>query len=176
MVYVGLHRQSLYAVQSYSDSNKKIAPGCGDDPCPEMPYDIIGWHEVHPGGRPGLPPGESENMNPEDHSPGSCRIVGSADKCPTHVITEGARPESDTQGKMVQDKNKYTNKHIILNDHIIKTNNPVANALYIGMELIFVIFIWNKNEISSMVKGSGSEIVKNRKKSKTDNNSKTFQA
>ena len=139
---MGLHRQSLYAVQSYSDSNKKIAPGCGDDPCPEMPYDIIGWHEVHPGppssGRKGLPPGEYENMNHEDHSPGSCRRVDSADKCPTPVITEGARPESDTQGKMVQDKNKYTNKPT--NNHINNTNNPLASALYIGMELI-IIFI-----------------------------------
>ena len=105
-------------MQSYSDSNKKIAPGCGDDPCPEMPYDIIGWHEVHPGspsnGRPGLPPGEYEI--PDDHSPGSCRIGDSSDKCPVHVITEASDQERDTQGKMVQDKNKYTNKPI--NKHI----------------------------------------------------------
>ena len=138
LVYVGLHRQSLYAVQSYSDSNKKIAPGCGDDPCPEMPYDIIGWHEVHPGspsnGRPGLPPGEYEI--PDDDSPGSCQIGGSSDKCPVNVITEASDQESDTQGKMVHDKNKYKP----INKHINNTNNPVANALYIGMELI-IIFI-----------------------------------
>ena len=140
LVYVGLHRQSLYAVQSYSDSNKKIAPGCGDDPCPEMPYDIIGWHEVHPGspsnGRPGLPPGEYEI--PDDHSPGSCRIGDSSDKCPVHVITKASDQERDTQGKMVQDKNKYTNKPI---NNINTTNNPVANALYIGMELITIFIL-----------------------------------
>ena len=128
-------------MQSYSDSNKKIAPGCGDDPCPEMPYDIIGWHEVHPGspsnGRPGLPPGEYEI--PDDHSPGSCRIGDSSDKCPVHVITKASDQERDTQGKMVQDKNKYTNKPI--NKHIDTTNNPVANALYIGMELITIFIL-----------------------------------
>ena len=134
-------------MQSYSDSNKKIAPGCGDDPCPEMPYDIIGWHEVHPGspsnGRPGLPPGEYEI--PDDHSPGSCRIGDSSDKCPVHVITKASDQERDTQGKMVQDKNKYTNKPInIINIdiiHINTTNNPVANALYIGMELITIFIL-----------------------------------
>ena len=132
-------------MQSYSDSNKKIAPGCGDDPCPEMPYDIIGWHEVHPGspsnGRPGLPPGEYEI--PDDHSPGSCRIGDSSDKCPVHVITEASDQERDTQGKMVQDKNKYTNKPINKQIKQINksTNNPVANALYIGMELITIFIL-----------------------------------
>ena len=132
-------------MQSYSDSNKKIAPGCGDDPCPEMPYDIIGWHEVHPGspsnGRPGLPPGEYEI--PDDHSPGSCRIGDSSDKCPVHVITKASDQERDTQGKMVQDKNKYTNKPINKQIKQINksTNNPVANALYIGMELITIFIL-----------------------------------
>ena len=106
-----------------------------------MPYDIIGWHEVHPGspsnGRPGLPPGEYEI--PDDHSPGSCRIGDSSDKCPVHVITEASDQERDTQGKMVQDKNKYTNKPI--NKQINTTNNPVANALYIGMELITIFIL-----------------------------------